>query len=134
MTTITAKYAGHLRCEAQHAPSGNTLITDAPTDNAGKGEAFSPTDLLATALITCMLTIMGIQAQKMRKELQAHGEVHKHMRANPRHIGKLEVTLWAETGAFTPEQKQLLEQAARACPVAMSLLEDTEQDVQIVWH
>ena len=80
-----------------------------------------------------MLTVMGIQAQKMRKELQAHGEVHKHMLANPRHIGKLEVTLWAETGAFTPEQKQLLEQAARACPVAMSLLEDTEQDVQIVW-
>jgi len=56
------------------------------------------------------------------------------MRANPRHIGKLEVTLWAETGAFTPEQKQLLEQVARACPVAMSLLENTEQDVQIVWR
>lgn len=133
MTTITANYEGELRCEAVHLRSGNTLLTDAPVDNNGKGEAFSPTDLTATSLLTCVLTVMGIQAKKMRKAFNASGEVHKHMVPDPRRIGALEVFIRAKKADFTPQQIELLEQVGRDCPVALSLHPETRQEYRFEW-
>lgn len=122
MTTINLTYLGDLRNSATHLPSGNVLTTDAPVDNNGKGEAFSPTDLVATALGACMSTVMGIVAE--RKGISLEGmkiEVRKHMSADtPRRISKLEVDLQMPLPAGHPERK-LLESAARGCPVHHSL-------------
>ena len=134
MVTINLSYAGGLRCSAIHAPSGNTLTTDAPVDNNGKGEAFSPTDLAATALGSCMATVMGILAE--RKDIPLDGlevEVRKHMSPDtPRRISKLEVDLHMPLPADHPERK-LLESAARGCPVHQSLHPDIEIALSWFW-
>ncbi|HEY2574501.1 MAG TPA: OsmC family protein, partial [Verrucomicrobiaceae bacterium] len=117
MVEITSDYKGQLRCVAVHGPSENQLITDAPADNMGKGEAFSPTDLVATALATCMLTTIGIVAQ--RKGLTVPGmraRIEKHMSADaPRRIVRLPVQLWISLPADHPE-RALLERTAETCP------------------
>lgn len=127
MVTIQLSYQGNLRCSAVHVPSGNVLTTDAPVDNNGKGESFSPTDLLATAIGACMSTVMGIIAE--RKNLSLDGlkiEVRKHMSTDtPRRISKLEVDLDMPLPADHPE-RALLESAANGCPVHHSLHPDIE--------
>lgn len=134
MVTIDIEYKGDLRCEAVHQPSGTRLNTDAPKDNHGKGESFSATDLVATALGTCMLTIMGIVARNMNVELKGtQVTVQKEMVATPlRRIGKLGVQIKVP-GEFTDEQKQKLERAAFTCPVHKSLHPDVQIPVEFVW-
>lgn len=133
--TSRVTYTTQLRTQAVHLQSGNCIITDAPTDNEGRGEAFSPTDLVATALASCMLTIMGIVAQ--RNNLLIDGttaQITKIMQANPRKISKIEIviTMPAQT-EFTNKIKTLLENAARTCPVALSINPDIEQVVTFNW-
>lgn len=134
MVTIDIQYQGDLRSEAVHEPSGTHLKTDAPKDNHGKGESFSPTDLVATALGTCMLTLMGIAARSMNIELKGtHVTVQKEMVATPmRRIGKLGVKINVPV-KLTGEQKQKLEQAALTCPVHKSLHPDVQMPVEFVW-
>ncbi len=119
---IEIVYEGGLRTTARHGPSGATLSTDAPVDNEGKGERFSPTDLLATALGTCMLTVMGIVSRRKGLRLEgARVRVGKHMVADPvRRIGRLDVTFEMPAG-LSAGDRQLLEHAARTCPVHKSL-------------
>jgi putative redox protein len=134
MVTITTRYDGGLRCSATHGPSASTLITDAPTDNMGKGEAFSPTDLVATALATCILTTMGIVAGRIGAHIDgATAEVTKTMAATPpRRIALLTVTIAMPAG-IAPEYREKLEHAAHHCPVHLSLHPDTQQDIRILW-
>lgn len=122
MVAITCRYDGELRCQALHEPSGATLLTDAPTDNQGKGEQFSPTDLVATALATCILTIMGITADRHGWSLEdTEARVEKSMtHAGPRTIALLEV--WITLPAdLADEQRSLLQRAGETCPVKRSL-------------
>lgn len=122
MTTITSRYDGALRCRASHGPSGSTLETDAPTDNQGQGERFSPTDLVATALSTCILTIMGIVAERHGWSLEgASARVEKTMSAEPpRRIALLEVWITLPEG-LGDQQRSVLKRAAEQCPVKLSL-------------
>jgi len=122
MVTISLKYDGELRCKATHKPSGKTLGTDAPADNHGRGETFSPTDLVATALISCMMTIIAIQAEQDGYSLKGStATVNKFMTTvGPRRIGKLDVKLRLPS-AIPPERRGEFETAARACPVMRSL-------------
>lgn len=132
--TSKAVYLGELRVEATHLKSGETIITDAPTDNNGKGEAFSPTDTVATALATCMLTMMGIRAEKKNVNLQgATAEITKTMGSNPRCISKIEVNIIMPKIGVDENFQELLEMSAKACPVAKSLHPNIEQVVTFVW-
>lgn len=134
MVRIQLSYQGGLRCAATHEPSGNTISTDAPLDNNGRGESFSPTDLVATALGACMATVMGIVAE--RKDIPLEGlriEVRKHMSEDaPRRIARLEVDLHMPVPADHPERK-LLESAARGCPVHHCLHPDIEIVFNWIW-
>lgn len=134
MVTINLSYEGGLRCSATHAPSGNTLTTDAPVDNNGKGEAFSPSDLVATALAACMATVMGIVAERKRISLEGmRVEVRKHMSDDaPRRIARLEIDISMPLPENHPERK-LLESAARGCPVHHSLHPDIETVFNWFW-
>jgi uncharacterized OsmC-like protein len=136
MPTAHTTYLGQLRTEATHLQSGTRLVTDAPTDNNGRGEAFSPTDLLATALGSCMLTIMGIQAERRGIDLTG-SELNstKIMQAQPRKISRVEITLRMQTAEPLDEaQRQHLEHAAHTCPVALSLHPDIEQALTFEWR
>jgi putative redox protein len=128
-------YNGELRCTATHLQSGTFIETDAPTDNQGKGERFSPTDLVATALGTCMVTTMGIKARTM--DIQLDGtrlEVTKIMVSDPRRIGKIIVHIFFPEGLqIDDKQKDLLERTARTCPVERTLHPDVELDMQFNW-
>ena len=130
MVRVEVAYRGELRCEATHGPSRATLLTDAPVDNHGKGASFSPTDLVATALGSCMLTTMAIVADRHGIDLVgATATVEKHMVADPvRRIGKLETVIRVPRPC-TAEQRQLLERAAHTCPVHKSLHADVEKPV-----
>jgi putative redox protein len=122
VTQINSSYSGDLRCASLHGPSGSTLETDAPTDNQGKGERFSPTDLVATALSTCILTIMGIVAERHDWDLKGcTARVEKVMTSEaPRKIAQLEV--WIELPAHLDEKaRKVLRKAAENCPVKLSL-------------
>lgn len=134
MVTIDILYQGDLHCEAVHGPSGTLLSTDAPKDNMGKGESFSPTDLVATALGTCMMTLMGIAARSLNVDLKGtRVTVQKEMVAAPtRRIGKLGVKI-VVPATLTEEQKKSLEQAAMTCPVHKSLHPDVQLPVEFVW-
>jgi len=122
MVEIHISYEGELRCSATHLPSGSVIHTDAPIDNHGRGEAFSPTDLVATALGACMTTVIGIVAA--RKGIEVGGmkvNVRKHMSDDlPRRIARLELDLFMPLPADHPE-RELLEQAGRGCPVHHSI-------------
>jgi len=134
MIEIHITYQGGLRCAAVHQPSGVELLTDAPKDNHGKGESFSPTDLVATALGTCMMTVMGIAAQMLRIDLTgATVAVCKDMAAKPiRRIGTLTVLITVPT-VLNDEQKQKLIQAAMTCPVHQSLHPDVKIPINFHW-
>ena len=134
MSTATARYAGQLRTEATHTASGNTIHTDAPVDNHGRGQAFSPTDLVSTALGSCMLTIMGIVAERNGWDLTGTTfEVTKHMAAEPRRINEIEVA-FRLPAQLQVKQRTILENAARTCPVALSLNPEIRQTVQFSYE
>ena len=127
-------YNGQLRTNATHVRSGNSIFNDAPVDNHGKGEAFSPTDMVATALGTCILTIMGISAQKNNIDIRgAKAEVTKVMASDPRRIAKIEARIKMPAKDFTNEEKEILKQALDNCPVCRSLHPDMDQDIKIIW-
>lgn len=126
MVKIDIHYEGGLRCKLKHGPSGTEISTDAPKDNMGKGESFSPTDLVASGLGACMMTIMGIYAQRHSIALEgAHVTVLKEMSADPRRIAKLTVQFNLPKGIPTAE-RAALERAALTCPVHKSLHPDIE--------
>ncbi len=133
MVTITAEYLGELHCRAVHQPSGMTLETDAPKDNHGRGEAFSPTDLCATALLTCMATVMGLKARTIGYDLAGlNMEVRKDMSATPpRRIACLEVLFHFPRPADGPT-RDALRLAAETCPVHRSL--SPEVAVHTTYH
>lgn len=134
MTIMTAKYLGDLRVECVHEQSGATIITDAPTDNNGKGEAFSPTDLCAMALGACAMTIMGMYAKNHDCDITgATVHIEKTMAKNPRRISKLDVVFTMPDREYTERQKQSLEHAALTCPVHHSLHPDMEQNIVFKW-
>ncbi|MCB1224481.1 MAG: OsmC family protein [Verrucomicrobiales bacterium] len=134
MVPITVQYQGDLRCEALHGPSQNTLHTDAPVDNHGRGESFSPTDLVATALATCMATVIGIKAQQ--KGLDVTGmtvAVEKHMSDDsPRRIVRLPLKITLPLPPDHPE-RALLEATALGCPVHHSVHPEIEKPVTWAW-
>ena len=131
---ISTTYLGGLRCDSTHGPSQSKLLTDAPVDNMGKGEAFSPTDLVATALGTCMATTMGIYAQRNDIELgRVAVSVEKEMtKEPPRRIAQLTVELSVPLASTHP-QREALERVALTCPVAKSLHPDVAIPVRFVW-
>jgi len=134
MVTITSTYDGGLRCTATHGPSGVTLITDAPVDNHGKGESFSPTDLVATAVANCMMTVMGIAAERHGVDLKGTMvTIGKEMSSDlPRRIVGLKSVMTIPLPADHP-QRTLLEGAARACPVKQSLAPGIDSSVEFRW-
>ena len=130
MATISALYTGSLRTQSVHVKSGNTIITDAPTDNNGKGEAFSPTDLVCSALSSCMITIMGILANREGIELTGlTSEVTKIMADNPRKIKEIQIVFSHPSLNVTDVQREKLKRAALTCPVALSLSDSVVQTV-----
>jgi putative redox protein len=135
MVEIKLSYEGNLHCRAVHGPSGEVLVTDAPLDNNGLGQAFSPTDLVATALASCMATVIGIVAK--RKEIAVEGmtvTVRKGMSDDqPRRIKRLELDLTLPLPDTHPERK-LLESAARGCPVHHSLHPEIEVVMNWFWE
>ncbi|MBL87709.1 MAG: osmotically inducible protein OsmC [Winogradskyella sp.] len=132
--TSKVTYLGNLRTESTHIKSGNTFITDAPTDNNGKGKAFSPTDTVATGLASCMLTVMGIKARDLDVDMSgATAEVTKTMASNPRRISKIKVILNFPFKADNKTQK-VLEHTANTCPVHYSLHPDIERDITFNWQ
>ena len=135
MVRITGEYQGELHCSAAHAPSGNTLATDAPKDNQGRGEAFSPTDLVATGFATCIATTMAMAARRHGVDLAGmRYEVTKEMSADaPRRISRLTARLHLPRAArLVPEG--LLEKAANTCPVHQSLAPTVEMVIELVWE
>ena len=134
MVAQSIRYLGTLRCEATHGPSGRVVVTDAPVDNHGKGESHSPTDLVCTALATCMLTTAGIVAQRDGVALDgATATVEKHMTTTqPRKIARIVVRL-VFPASVAADYRSKLEKAAHACPVALSLHPEVVQDVVINW-
>ena len=134
MVQIDITYQGGLRCEAVHGPSGTKLVTDAPVDNQGKGESFSPTDLVATALGVCIPTIMGIVAERDKIDLRGMRiSVQKEMSAEPpRRIAKL-TTRIVMPGGLTEQQKIKLEKAAHTCPVRQTLHGNVEMPIEFVY-
>jgi uncharacterized OsmC-like protein len=135
MVEIKLSYEGDLHCSVVHTPSGNTLVTDAPVDNNGRGQAFSPTDLVATALASCMATVIGIVAK--RKEIAVEGMTvvaRKFMSSDqPRRISRLELDLDMPLPASHPDRR-ILESAARGCPVHHSIHPDIEVVMNWKWQ
>lgn len=130
MVSMKGIYLGGLRTEVKHLRSGNTIITDAPLDNNGKGEAFSPTDLTCASLNSCMVTLMGMLAEREGIQLQGlTSEIVKIMGANPRKIAEIQVTFTHPNLEATEIQKEKLKRAALTCPVALSLSESVKQTV-----
>ena len=134
---MTAKiiYKGTLRCEVTHLQSGSIIETDAPTDNRGKGERFSPTDLLCVSLGTCIVTTIGIKGEDMGLDLTNTAvEITKHMLPEPRRVGKIEIKLFFEKSLMLQEKdKIILERTGNNCPVAKSLHPDMEVNVEYNW-
>jgi uncharacterized OsmC-like protein len=129
-------YKGDLRTEATHLQSGTVIETDAPVDNQGKGERFSPTDLVATALGNCMLTIMGIKARDMNIDLTGTTiDITKIMVADPRRIGTIKVVFqFPASLEIIEKDRTILERAAHTCPVAKSLSSELVQEVTFNWN
>ena len=126
-------YLGNLRTKAVHIQSGDTIITDAPTDNQGKGEAFSPTDLVATSLASCVLTIMGIIARRYNISLKGTtAEVEKSMSANPRRINEIRINIFFKK-SIEKKIRNKLEKAALSCPVKGSLSKDLNEIIKFIY-
>ncbi len=130
MVSMKALYLGGLRTEVLHLKSGNKIITDAPPDNNGRGEAFSPTDLTCASLNSCMMTLMGILAEREQIELAGlKAEIVKVMASNPRKIAEVQITFTHENLVATDIQKEKLKRAALTCPVALSLNDELKQSI-----
>lgn len=128
METVRTEYLGNLRTEALHVQSGNELLTDAPIDNNGKGEYFSPTDLVATAFGSCMLTVIGIVAQRSSFSIDGTKlKITKVMAAEPRRISEIIVEFNFPPNNYSPKEKEIIKHTALACPVAKSLHPDLKQ-------
>ncbi|MBK9638403.1 MAG: OsmC family protein [Bacteroidetes bacterium] len=134
MATIKTKYEGNLRTFSTHLASGSDIMTDAPLDNHGKGEAFSPTDLVSASLGACMLTVMGIAAKAHDIDFNnINMEITKIMALNPRRIAEIAIVFYFNGKEYNDHQKLILEKAARTCPVAMSLHPDLKQSIVFNW-
>ena len=130
MVRIEAVYDGNLRCSATHIPSGQTLVTDAPVDNMGKGQFFSPTDLLATSMLNCMMTIIAIAADSRKLDVSdISGSVEKHMASGPRRVSKLEVEISLPTDLNSEDRAWLIKRGL-ACPVHKSVSQEMEVEVK----
>lgn len=131
--TSKVTYLGDLRTASIHLQSGTEILSDAPVDNNGKGEAFSPTDTVANALASCMMTIMGIKARDMNVDLKdSTASVTKIMNAEPRRIGAIEIT-FEMVGTTDQKNKTILERAAMTCPVFLSLNDEIEKRITFNW-
>ena len=132
--TASIIYKGNLRCEAEHIQSKSVFETDAPTDNRGKGERFSPTDTMCVALATCMLTTMGIKALDMNVNIDgSKAEVTKHMASAPRRISKIEVSVFLPAND-NEKERQVLEATGNNCHVAKSVHPDIELVLNYHWN
>jgi putative redox protein len=130
MKTSKISYQSNLRTQATHLASGETIITDAPVDNHGKGEAFSPTDLMSTSLASCMMTIMGIAANTHHIKLgRIDAELTKVMASEPRRVAEIIIEFTFSEVSYTAKEKAILEHAARTCPVSKSLHPDLKQTI-----
>jgi putative redox protein len=134
MATVKTIYLGDLRTENEHLQSGTRILTDAPTDNQGKGEYFSPTDLLATALGTCIMTIMGIKARDNGIDITGTEiEITKIMANFPRKVGEVIVEFNFPKKNYGEDEKKLIERVAKTCPVPLSLHPDLKQTIKFNW-
>lgn len=132
--TAEITYEGQLRTRCRHIQSGTEILTDAPTDNHGKGEAFSPTDLTATSLAACIITTMGIKADQMQLDIHgARAEAKKVMAADPRRISEIHVSIYMPAKNYSDKDKQIMERIAHTCPVSISLHPDLKQVVTFHW-
>ncbi|MEA1875203.1 MAG: OsmC family protein [Bacteroidota bacterium] len=132
MITTKIEYIGDLRTHNTHVRSGNTIITDAPVDNRGKGEAFSPTDLMSTSLVNCIMTIMGIKAKDEGFSIKgAKAEMTKIMSENPRRVAEIQINFNFSMLNLTDEQKRILKAIPAISPVALSLHPDVKQTIKI---
>jgi uncharacterized OsmC-like protein len=133
MATSSIQYLGKLRTQSTHLQSNSQIVTDAPIDNNGKGEAFSPTDMVANSLATCMLTVMGIKAESMQLELKnSTAEVTKVMDINPRRISEIHVAFQME-GVADEKSRKILENTANTCPVHHSIHPDIKKEISFNW-
>jgi len=134
METTRTKYLGDLRTEMLHIRSGKIIITDAPVDNKGKGEYFSPTDLVASALGSCIFTIMGIAAREHGFSIEGSScTITKIMTEAPRRIGEIKIVFDLRSNSYTDKQKKILEYCVKTCPVALSLNESVIQNVTLLF-
>lgn len=134
MHSMEISYLGGLQTKGTHLKSGNTVTTDAPVDNNGKGSAYSPTDLLCNALASCMMTLMGIAAENHNIELgKMDAKITKTMASNPRRISEIKIEMIAENKGYTDKEKTILLNAAKTCPVAKSIHQDIIVDFSVVW-
>ena len=132
METAVTTYKGDLRTEALHVRSGNIITTDAPPDNKGRGEYFSPTDLVATALGSCIFTIMGIAAREHGFSIDGSTcRITKIMTENPRRIGEIRIEFDMKGNIYTEKQQKILDHCVKTCPVALSLNESVYQNVKL---
>jgi putative redox protein len=134
--TANIEYKGNLRCECTHLQSGTVIETDAPTDNKGKGERFSPTDTLCVALATCIITTMGIKADDLNIDLAGTNvQVTKHMQSEPRRIAQIDIIIqFATTLHIDEKDKIILQRVGDNCPVAKSLHPDLNVQIQYNWN
>ena len=129
-------YEGGLRTRMTHLQSRTVVLSDAPTDNHGKGEAFSPTDMVATSLGSCMISLMGIKLKQQGRDEElvgAEAEITKVMYSEPRRIGEIKAVIKFPKNNFSEKDKIILENTARTCPVALSIHPDIKQDIKFVW-
>lgn len=134
MEKLKVKYEGQLRNSLFHLRSNSEIKTDAPIDNNGKGSFFSPTDLLAASLASCMLTVVGIAAQKNGFSIDnSTADVEKHMESNPRKVGEVKIRLCFIGHKYDEKQKDIIERTARNCPVALSLSENLKQTIEFIY-
>lgn len=135
METVKTLYVGDLRTRAHHTFSGNEIITDAPPDNKGRGEAFSPTDLLATSLGSCILTIMGIAAREHGFSIDnTKIRIYKIMASNPRRVGEVKIEFFFPDVVYSEKEKKILAYASKTCPVALSLSSELKQTIHFYYH
>ncbi len=133
--TSSIIYQGTLRCQATHVQSGSIIETDAPTDNRGKGERFSPTDLLCVSLATCIITTMGIKATDMGVNIEGtETQVTKHMLAEPRRVGSIDVHISLTAAGLDEKSKLILQRAGDHCPVKKSLHPDLITNIEYKWQ
>lgn len=134
MPTSTLKYLGNLRTEMTHVKSGQVVVTDAPTDNNGKGEAFSPTDLMSSSLCACMITIMGVAAQSHGFSIDgATAEITKIMSTDPRKVSEIQIEIIFPPNNYSTKEKKIIDHITKTCPVALSLHENVIQNVKLTY-